>query len=155
MPRHRLLATAAALLLAGAAPALALSTQELIDGYAAEGFTRIEVKTGPTQIKVEAIRGTEKVETIYDAASGAVLKREVEAVGPGHDTAPGVEVRDRGRDFLRGGRAGDDDDDASDDDRDDGGDRGRGRGGERADDDDGDDHGGRGRGRGRGRGGDD
>lgn len=153
-----------AALILSATGALALSTQDLIDRYAADGFTRIEVKSGPTQTKVEAIRGTEKVEVVYDNASGSVLKREVEALAPGFSPRAGVEVDTRNRDFLRPGSS--DDRVARADDNDNG--RGRGRGGDddsdddrdddsdddrddsRSDDRDGDDNGGRGRGRGRG-----
>jgi hypothetical protein len=149
-----------AALFLSATGALALSTQDLIDRYAADGFTRIEVKSGPTQTKVEAIRGTEKVEVVYDNASGSVLKREVEALAPGTLPRTGIEVDTRNRDFVRPGRSDDrvarsDDDDngrrrgrGSDDSHDD--DRDDDRDDSRSDDRGGDDNGGRGRGRGRG-----
>lgn len=144
----------AALLLSGGA-ALALTSQELADQMTAAGYTRVEVKTGPTQIKVEAIRGTEKVETIYDAATGAVLSREFELVDAGDDTRPGVEIRDRDEDFTDGDESSDDDgsdddnvgsdddDDDSDDSDDDhgGDDNGHSHGGDDNDDDRDDDHG--------------
>ncbi len=53
---------------------------------------------------------------IYDIASGAVLKREVGTVGALENTTPGVQIRDRGRDFLRDGDDDSNDDDDSDDD---------------------------------------
>ncbi|MES2666835.1 MAG: PepSY domain-containing protein [Pseudomonadota bacterium] len=96
----------AVLLLSGSA-ALALTSQELADQMTAAGYTRVEVKTGPTQIKVEAIRGTEKLETIYDAATGTVLSREVQLVDAGDDTRPGVQIRDRDEDFTGGGNSSD------------------------------------------------
>lgn len=159
MTRFPLIGLAALFL--SATGALALSTQDLIDRFSADGFTRIEVKSGPTQTKVEAVRGTEKVEVVYDNASGSVLKREVEMLAPGRVPAPGIEVDTRDRDFVRTGgsqdrlaRSDDDDhgrrhgrgsddshdDDSHDDDSDDDD--------SRADDHGGDDDGGRGRGRG-------
>lgn len=81
--------------------AFALTSDEVIADLQAQGFTRVEVKVGPTQIKVEAIRGTDKVETIYDSGSGMVLKTETGSVESGENTAPGVSVRTQSRDFVR------------------------------------------------------
>lgn len=121
----------AALVLSGGMAMAALNTEAVVASLQAEGYTWIEVKRGPTQVKIEAVRGTEKVETIYDRATGAVIEREVE-VADGDDVGRvGVEIRDRSRDFTDGrGRDDDDGDDGRDDDDDD-----RGR------DDDDDDHG--------------
>ena len=172
-----LLMTAAAVALsAGGASAQGLADQ-VVAGLQAQGFTRIEVDAGPTQVKVEVIRGTTKVEYVYDRATGGLLSQETEAVDADDDTRPGIEYDTRDDDFVRVGVGGshDDDDDGQDDDGDDeGGDRNRGHGNDadgfdddnpgrgqddRADDDDDDgdddDGEGRGRGRGRGRGGDD
>ncbi|MFN7224852.1 MAG: PepSY domain-containing protein [Paracoccaceae bacterium] len=108
--------------------ALALTADDVVADLQAAGYTRVEVRVGPTQIKVEAIRGTEKLETVYDAATGAVLKTQVRTVEAGTQTAPGVTVRDRNRDFVRGeGNATGGDDNG----------KGRGRG----HDDSSDDHG--------------
>ncbi len=107
----------AALLLSGSA-AFALTSQEVVDQMTAAGFTRVEVQTGPTQIKVEAFRGTEKVETVFDAATGVVLKREIELADAGDDISPGVEIRTRDKDFLDSEDRSDDDstdDDSTDD----------------------------------------
>lgn len=120
--------------------AQALTPNEVISSLQADGYNRVEVKVGPTQMKVEAIRGQQKLELVYDRSTGALLKREVEAVEAGDSVAPGVSVRDRGRDFVR--VAGLQPDASSDDDDDHGG---RGRG---SDDDDGDDDSGSGRGNG-------
>jgi hypothetical protein len=122
------------LLAAGAATAQT-TTQDLISDLQADGFTRVEVKRGPTQLKVEAIRGSEKIEMIVDRATGAVLKSEAEEVGAFENTREGVSIRDRNRDFARVERAGGDDED---DDH-----EGKGRGHEDDDDDhasDDDDH---------------
>lgn len=114
----------------------AIDTDGLIAGYQSEGYTTIEVTRGTTQTKVEAIRGTEKLEVVYDNETGATLKSELGAPEADDDILPGVTVRDRARDFV--GNDDEDEDGVSDDDDsdDDGKGRGRGRGG----DDDGDDH---------------
>ena len=130
------IATSAVALLLTAGGALALTAQEVIDSLSAQGFTRIEVRVGPSQIKAEGIRGTEKVEIIYDAASGAMLKSESEPVGVSDNTAPGVTIREQARNFVRVvRRSGDDSGEAGDDH---GGDRVRA--GNRGGDDQNDDH---------------
>ncbi len=155
---NRTFLLAAAFLLTGQA-ALALTAEQVVNDLRSQGYTRIEVRNGVTQTKVEAIRGTEKLEMVYDRATGAVLKSETEAVGLTDNTAPGVRIRNRNRDFLRvssggddrseaGGRSGSEDDsddgargrDANDDDRKDDRDDNR-HGGNDADDDDDNDSG--------------
>ena len=68
------------------------ATQTAVDQFTADGFTRVEVKVGPTQTKIEAIKGDTKVEVVIDRATGAVLKRETETVTPGENVSPGVFV---------------------------------------------------------------
>lgn len=142
---RRLILTAA-LLFAGNA-AMAFTTESVVNDLTGQGYTRIEVRNGLTQTKVEAIRGTEKLEVVYDRASGAVLKSETERVEADDDTTPGISIRERNRDFVRVSSS---NDDSSDDDDDD---NRRGRGSDDDDDDDsrdwsgdddGDRHGGRG-----------
>jgi len=108
--------------------ALALTAEEIVTDLQGQGYTRVEVKVGATQIKVEAIRGTEKFEAVYDIASGQPLKTETETVDGSDDTSPGVEIRQRSGDFVRSSgndRDEDDEDDhgssvsSSDDDHDD------------------------------------
>jgi hypothetical protein len=70
----------------------AVTGQQLADAFLNDGYTRVEVKVGATQAKVEAIRGNIKVEVTYDLATGDILKRETESVRPGEDTSPGVET---------------------------------------------------------------
>lgn len=118
--------------------ALALTPDEVIADMRSAGYTRVEVRVGPTQIKVEAIRGTEKLEVIYDKETGRVLKTETEAVEADDNTAPGVSVRERGSDFVRVvTRSPSDDDTPGNDDRDDDRDDDNG-----SDDDSNDDNGG-------------
>ncbi|MEY4305586.1 MAG: hypothetical protein RIT52_1761 [Pseudomonadota bacterium] len=114
----------------------AIDTDGLIAGYQSEGYTTIEVTRGTTQTKVEAIRGTEKLEVVYDNETGATLKSELGAPEADDDILPGVTVRDRARDFVGNDDEGEDGVSDDDDGDDDGKGRGRGRGG----DDDGDDH---------------
>jgi hypothetical protein len=141
----RTLMMTAALIFAGSMSFAAINTDTIATDLQAQGYTRVEIKKGISQIKVEAIRGTEKLEVIYDIETGAILKQEVETVRPGENTAPGVSVRERNRDFVRV-RGNDDDDNGDDnnddnddnDDDDDGDNSGHGGGG---DDDDGDNSG--------------
>ena len=142
----------AALIPAGFAQAQ-VTPAALAQDYAAAGFAHIEIKTGPTQTKVEAWSTTTRIEVIHDNRTGAVLKTESEMLGSTAGVTPGVSVRARDKDFVDATRhAGRDDDDddtvrgrGRDDDRDDdsgdddGSDDHGGRGG---DDDHGDDHGG-------------
>ena len=103
----QLLLTAALVIAAGGASASPL-TDSLIAAWQAQGYERIEIETGPTQVKVEAIRGTEKAEVIYDAATGAILRQEFERVDAGENTTPGVFIDTDDDDFT-------DDDDGDDD----------------------------------------
>lgn len=126
-------------LFAGAAFA-AIDGTQLANDYLAKGYDFVEVKVGPTQTKVEAIKDGIKVEVIYDNATLAILKQEREAADSDDAGRTGLQVRTVSRDFeddddgdRRRGRGGRDDDNDDDDDDDDD-DRGRG-----SDDDDGDD----------------
>lgn len=92
-------AIAALLVLAG--PVLAeITADALVEAYLAEGYDRIEVQTGPTQISVEAIRGATKVEVVYDIATGTILERDTEAVEADDVTTPGVVMTNAEVDFL-------------------------------------------------------
>jgi hypothetical protein len=163
----RLMLLSSALVLSASMSFAAVTANDLVTSYQAQGFTRIEVKTGLTQIKVEAVKGTTKLEVIYDAATGAILKQESERARRS-DRGTGVELSTENRDFLDGSDDDWDDDDHSsnydhDDDHSSNDDHDDDHSGN--DDDDDDDHSGnddddddddgRGRGRGRGRGGDD
>lgn len=111
---------AAAMMIAGSA-VFAQSTVTADDAiarvkaaYAGTDFSRIEVRTGLTQIKVEAFSGNQKIEVILDKETGDILKRETETAGIFENTKPGVFFSERNRDFLRNGS----DDDSNDDDDD-------------------------------------
>jgi len=134
-------AAAAVLTLAGALTAtqvLALTSDDVISILQGQGYTSIEVKVGPTQIKAEASNGTDKIEVIYDKETGDVLKQEIYA-GEGGDVDEGIEVDQSGKDF-----SGDDDDDDHDEGEDHDDDHSGKGGGDDHDDHDGggDDHGG-------------
>lgn len=140
----KLLLSAAFSLVAGSALA-AVTAQQLVSAYQSEGFTAIEVVTGATQIKVEAVRNGTKLEVIYDAASGAIVKQEQRPARARDANDSSIEVstttvdftnangqdlnddhgRGRGRDDgpghdLNDDHGGDRDDSASDDSLDDG-----------------------------------
>ncbi len=127
----------------------AIDTQALADTYIAEGYSYIEIKTGPTQTKVEAVNETTKIEVIYDNESGAVIKQESEAVDDDYAGLSGVEIEDVDEDFEDGDDENDDGDDdgeddnhghGNDDDHDDDDNPGQGGGGHGSgNDDDGDD----------------
>ncbi|TNC69837.1 hypothetical protein [Rubellimicrobium roseum] len=105
------LATTAVMALSTGAALAQSAAEEVIAGLQAQGYTRIEVKEGPTQMKVEAIQGDTKLEYVYDRATGQVLSREVERVDGDDDTAPGVEIDREDEDFVRSGSRGDGRDD--------------------------------------------
>ena len=63
---------------AGTAQA-AITVQDVVSSFQDAAYTGIEVKEGPTQIKVEAFKDGVKVEVVYDKATGTELKRESEA----------------------------------------------------------------------------
>lgn len=127
----------------------AITTDAVVADLQAQGYTNIEVRTGPTQVKVEAVRGTEQLEVVYDKATGEVLKQESGLAGAEDDLSTGVSLRDEDEDFV----GGDVDDDGSVDDGDD--DSAAHGGGSDDASDSGDDHGGHGEGEGAGHGGGD
>ena len=138
--RRNLLASAGVSLLL-AAPAMGETFAErVVEQLAADGFRALEVKNGPTETKVEAIRGGTRLEVVYDRATGQIVEQEVEPFTGIAPPAGVIEISARDRDFsdLARDRAEDEDDDR---------DRQRGRG--RDDRDDDDDRSGRDRDRGR------
>lgn len=115
----RLMLLTTALIFAGNLAMAAVTANDLVTTYQAQGYTTIEVKTGLTQIKVEAIQGRAKVEVIYDAATGAILKQETSRARAG-DAGQGVELSTVARDFLNsngggGGNGGNDNGSGNDD----------------------------------------
>jgi len=103
-------------------------SEQVISQLRGEGFTYFEVKNGPTQVKIEAIRGNEEVEVIYDLATGALLKQEMGRAGADEQGLSGIETDQEDEDFVAASGAvfdgdgdgdGDDDDDDEDEDEDD------------------------------------
>lgn len=145
--KTKLFHAAAALIMSATFAHAAITSGDLVAQYQAQGYTRIEVKVGTTLAKVEAIKDGQKVEVLYDLVSGAILKSETEAVRPGEDVTPGVEVRTVNDDKLdddRGRGRGSDDDESDDDGSDDDGSDDDGSDDDGSDDDGDDDNSGSG-----------
>ncbi|MHA6324915.1 PepSY domain-containing protein [Roseivivax sp. CAU 1753] len=115
--RTILLGSASAIVMSAGLAAAQSATDQIIADLQNQGFTAIEIKTGPSQIKAEAVRGDTKLEVVYDAATGQILKQETESAR-GEDISPGVSIDVRDEDFVDAAGY-DDDDDHDDDDRDD------------------------------------
>lgn len=139
----RIFALAAMFALPASVGFAAIDTDGLISRFQGDGYTTIEVTRGINETKVEAIRNNEKVEVVYDNATGSVLETEFGTPDADDDIRPGVTVRDRNRDFVRDDDDRyDDQDDDQDDDRDDYRDDDNGGDDNGSDDNGGDDNGG-------------
>lgn len=99
-----LLATTAALALMVTTAEAQTVAEQVVAGLQAQGFERVEVTRGPTQVRIEGIRQDMKVELVYDAGTGELLSREVEEVD-GDDYAPGVDLDRDEEDFVGPGDA--------------------------------------------------
>lgn len=95
-----LLLTAGMMLSAGMAAA-SITAEQLVAAYQAQGYTTIDVTTGVSQIKVEAVLNQTQVEVIYDMATGAILNQE-QSVAGANDANQGVEIATANADFLAG-----------------------------------------------------
>ena len=114
--KSRLMLYTAAVALSANMAFAAIDPSALADAYLAEGYDYVEVKVGPTQTKVEAIKGTTKVEVIYDNETQAIIKKEQDTADSDETGKVGKEVKTVKDDFEDG----DDDDDEGDDEGDDG-----------------------------------
>ncbi|NHB76146.1 PepSY domain-containing protein [Rhodobacter calidifons] len=117
--RSRLLCYTAAIALSAGAAFAAIDGNRLADDYLAQGYTFVEVKVGPTQTKVEAIKGNSKLEVVYDNETGQIIKQELEPADPEEVGRTGKEVKTVRYDFEEIEDEVDDDDDDRDDDDDD------------------------------------
>ena len=81
--KARLMLCTAAFAFSASMAAAAITAEDVVKSYQDAAFTYIEVKDGPTQIKVEAIKEGVKVEAIYDKATGDVLSSESHKVAAG------------------------------------------------------------------------
>ncbi len=137
----RILMTTAALFFTGQMAMAAIDPQALADGYVAEGYTYVEVKQGPTQTKLEAIKGTVKTEVVYDNATGDIISQESQTANAADASQTGVEIKTTTRDFEHNGKGHDQADDDSDGDQSDSDDNGNDSH-DSSSDDGADDHGG-------------
>jgi phosphopantothenoylcysteine synthetase/decarboxylase len=96
----------------------AINPETLAQSYRAEGYTYVEVTVGPTQTKLEAVKGDRKVEVVYDNATNAIIKQEFEDADDDYVGRTGVEFDTSTRDF-EDGQDDDENDDSDDDETDD------------------------------------
>ena len=138
-------------LILSASAAAAITPEQVISAFQNQGFTAAEVKSGPTQIKVEAVRDDLKLEVIYDRETGTILSQE-RSRADANDAAGGWEFSRSDVDFISGDDGSDhngsddhgSDDDGSDNDgSDDNGSDDGGSDDDGSDDDGSDDDGGR------------
>lgn len=134
----RIFALAAAFAFSGSIAFAAITADDVVKTYQDAGYTRIEVTTGLTQIKVEAIKEGQKIEVIYDTETGDVVKTETSTLDPSVVVTPGVEVKTKDKDFVKGNDSDDDNDEAEDESEDDDHDKGDDH--DKADDKDEDEH---------------
>lgn len=107
-----------ATLILSASAAAAITPEQVISAFQNHGFTAAEVKSGPTQIKVEAVRDDLKLEVIYDRETGTILSQE-RSRADANDAAGGWEFSRSDVDFISGDDGSDhngSDDDGSDND---------------------------------------
>ena len=105
-------------LILSASAAAAITPEQVISAFQNQGFTAAEVKSGPTQIKVEAVRDDLKLEVIYDRETGTILSQE-RSRADANDAAGGWEFSRSDVDFISGDDGSDhngSDDHGSDDD---------------------------------------
>lgn len=89
----RILALAAAFALSGNFALAAITADDLVRTYQDSGYIWIEVTTGVTQIKVEAIKEGQKIEVVYDIETGTALTTETSTLDPSIVVMPRVEVK--------------------------------------------------------------
>ena len=97
---RRVIALTAALALLGTAATATVSNEALISDLSGKGFTRVEIKHGLTQLRVQAIRGKMRLELVLDAETGLVLRQRTGKIRLFDNTAPGAFVTSRSRDFV-------------------------------------------------------
>ena len=104
----KLLLLSAGMIFAAGVAYANITADQLVAAYQADGYTTIEVTRGAGQIKVEAVKDTTKLEVVYDAATGAILKQEQSTASAG-EAGQGVEVKSTKDDFVKDGVSGEDD----------------------------------------------
>ena len=83
---------AAFAIFSGAAHADAF-TDQIVSDLQAQGYDYIEVKDSPNFVEVEAIRGTEKLEVVYDRSTGEIIEQEEETADRDEQGQSGVDVK--------------------------------------------------------------
>jgi hypothetical protein len=114
--KTRLMMFTAAIALSASMATAAVDPQSLADRYVAEGYSFVEVKIGPTQTKIEAVRGSRQIEVVYDTATGEIIEWEEEAADDDDLGRTGIEISREDEDFSD---EDDNDDDEDEDDEDD------------------------------------
>ena len=71
----------------------AIDQHALADSYIADGYSYVEIKQGPTQTKLEAIKDGVVVDVVYSNETGEIISQESQAVDPEHATMTGVEIK--------------------------------------------------------------
>jgi phosphopantothenoylcysteine synthetase/decarboxylase len=116
--KTRLLTCTAVLALSAGVAFAAIDGNRLAKDYLEEGYTWVEVKVGPTQTKVEAVKDGRKVEVIYDNATGDIITQENETADDDDLGRTGMQVKTVKKDFEDDEDDDDEDDDEDDDDED-------------------------------------
>lgn len=144
MIKSKLLMAGSAMLFSATMAFGAVTSDQLAAQFQADGYSYITIKTGLTQIKVEAVKSGTLYEMVYDIETGDVIDTSTYSVGSNDQPDPGVIMRTVSRDFeddesVSGEDDDERDDDNSDDDNDDDSDDDND---DDSDDDSDDDHGG-------------
>lgn len=108
------------LMLAGSGLAAQSFNDQITQNLESLGFSEIEIVTGAARTRVEASRGSERINVVYDRKTGAIIRQKITQV-PGEGTGPGLlaTLLGTGGEGNTGKPADDDDDDDRDDDDDD------------------------------------
>jgi len=77
---RKILATTAIVTFMATAASAQLVTTQVVQELESQGYTNIEIKTGATQVKIEATRGGQRLEVTYDSTTGAIVKQEMSPV---------------------------------------------------------------------------
>ena len=72
----------------------------VVENFRALGYEYIEITQGPTQIEAEGVRGTRKLEVVYDRATGRILEPGSRAGDRGVPGPPWRRDRDESRGLL-------------------------------------------------------
>jgi hypothetical protein len=113
--KSKLLLAGSALLFSATMAFGAITSDQLASQFQADGYSYIRIKTGLTQIKVEAVKDGTLYEVVYDIATGAAIDTSTHAIGPIDTPDPGVIVKAVQRDFEDHRRGNDNGADIGDD----------------------------------------